>query len=238
VRVHERPSPNHAPRPADTPIDTLVLHYTGMATGDAALARLRDPAAAVSAHWLVDEAGGVVRLVDEERTAWHAGVSAWRGHVGLNGRSIGVEIVNGGHDFGLPPYPEGQIEAVLGLAREIVARWAIPAVNVVGHGDVAPMRKADPGEHFPWRRLARAGVGLWPEAGEAAPAADVGGALAAVGYALADAPQPTSVSAALLAFQRRFRPQGPIDGRADAATRRRLGEVAAAYLLAAARRAP
>jgi len=238
LRVTELPSPNHAPRQLDTPVDMLVLHYTGMASGAAALARLHDPAAAVSAHWLVDEAGGVVRLVDEERVAWHAGVSAWRGCIGLNRRSIGIEIVNGGHDFGLPPYPERQIAAVVALAREIIGRWAIPAVNVVGHSDVAPMRKADPGERFPWARLAAAGVGLWPEPGDGSPAGDVTAALTAIGYVLAGAPQPTSVSGALQAFQRRFQPEGPIDGRPQAATRRRLAEVAAAHLLAPAARAP
>ncbi|MFP4360947.1 MAG: N-acetylmuramoyl-L-alanine amidase [Alphaproteobacteria bacterium] len=238
MRVSERPSPNHGPRPADTPVDMLVLHYTGMATAEAALARLRDPTARVSAHWLVDEAGGLVRLVDEARAAWHAGVSAWAGHVGLNGRSIGVEIVNGGHDFGLPPYPDAQIAAVIALAREVGARWSIPAVNVVAHSDVAPMRKADPGERFPWARLAHAGVGLWPEPADGPPAASVTGALAAIGYMLDGAPQPTTVTAALKAFQRRFGAGGPIDGRPDAATRRRLGEVAACHLLARAAHAP
>ena len=238
MRIHDLPSPNHAARPAGTPVDTLVLHYTGMATGAAALARLRDPASAVSAHYVVDEGGGILRLVDEARTAWHAGVSAWRGAVGLNARSIGVEIVNGGHDFGLPPYSDAQIEAVVALARAIVARWSIPATRVVGHADVAPMRKADPGERFPWRELARAGVGLWPVPADVPPAASVTGALATIGYVLDGAPQPTSVSAALAAFQRRFRPEGPIDGRADPATRRRLAQIARAHLLAADTVAP
>ena len=238
MRVHDRPSPNHAPRPTGTPIDTLVLHYTGMATAEAALAQLRDPAAKVSAHWLVDEAGGVVRLVDEERTAWHAGVSAWRGRVGLNDRSVGIEIVNGGHDFGLPPFPDAQIEAVIALARAVIARWSIAPVDVVAHSDVAPMRKADPGERFPWARLARAGVGLWPEPGDGPPAANVAGDLATIGYVLDGAPQPTSLGGALAAFQRRFHPHGAVHGRPDTATRRRLREVAAAHLLAARLRAP
>jgi N-acetylmuramoyl-L-alanine amidase len=209
-----------------------------MASRDAALARLRDPTAKVSAHWLVDEAGRIVRLVAEHHIAWHAGVSAWRGHVNLNARSIGIEIVNGGHDFGLPPFPAAQIEAVIALAREIVARWSIPARNVVGHGDVAPMRKRDPGERFPWAELARAGVGLWPESADGPPAADVTGALGAIGYVLEGAPQPTSVTAVLQAFQRRFRPDGPIDGRADGATRRRLRDVADLHLLATAAGVP
>lgn len=232
MRVTDRPSPNHGPRAPDQPVDTLVLHYTGMASAEAALARLCDPRAQVSAHWVVDEAGHVFRLVDEERVAWHAGVAAWRGRAGLNRRAIGIEIVNGGHDFGLPAFPEVQIEAVITLARAIVARWRIHAGDVVGHADVAPMRKADPGERFPWRRLAAAGVGLWPAPGGAPPAMNVTGALARIGYVLEGAPQPTSVSAALKAFQRRFSPDGRVDGRADAATRARLAEVASAYLLA------
>lgn len=232
MRVVDRPSPNHAARPADVAIDTLVLHYTGMASGAEALERLCDPQAQVSAHWLVEETGEVVRLVPEERVAWHAGVSAWRGRIGLNARSIGIEVVNGGHDYGLPGYPEAQLAALVALARGIVARWAIPAVNVVAHSDVAPMRKRDPGERFPWARLAAAGVGLWPEPGTASPARSVTAALAAIGYVLDGAPQPTSVTAAVQAFQRRWLASEPIDGRPAAATLRRLGEVASAHLLA------
>lgn len=219
-------------------VDTLVLHYTGMADAAAARRRLCDPAAAVSAHWLVEEDGRLVQLVAEDRVAWHAGVSAWRGRSALNARSIGVEIVNGGHDFGLPPYPEPQIAAVVDLARALVARWNIPAANVVGHADVAPMRKRDPGERFPWARLAAAGIGLWPPPRAADPRVDVTASLAAIGYVVEGAPQPTSVSAALAAFQRRFAPGRAADGRADAATRARLKEVAAAYLLATPPTAP
>ncbi len=233
-----RPSPNQAPRPAGTVVDTLVLHYTGMADGAAARQRLCDPAAGVSAHWLVEADGRLIPLVGEDRVAWHAGVSAWRGRSGLNAHSIGIEIVNGGHDFGLPPYPEPQLAAVVDLARAIVARWRIPATHVVGHADVAPMRKRDPGERFPWARLAAAGVGLWPPPRADDPAVDVSAALATIGYAVEGAPQPTSVSAVLAAFQRRFMPARPADGRADAATRARLKEVAAAYLLARPASAP
>ena len=153
----ERPSPNHDPRPPDVAVDMLVLHYTGMADARSALDRLCDPAAKVSAHYLVDEDGAVHRLVDETRRAWHAGRAVWRGCADVNGASIGVELVNPGHAFGYRPFPDAQMEAVIALAREIIARHPIPARNVVGHSDVAPARRADPGELFDWARLAAAG---------------------------------------------------------------------------------
>ncbi|MDJ0922436.1 MAG: N-acetylmuramoyl-L-alanine amidase [Henriciella sp.] len=163
IEVHA--SPNFNQRKAA--IDMLVLHYTGMETGQAALERMCDPAAEVSAHYMVWEDGRVFQLVPEEKRAWHAGVSTWQGDEDLNSRSIGIEIVNGGHDFPLPggvlpPYPTAQIEALIDLVQGILARWDIPAHRIVGHSDIAPARKDDPGEHFPWDRLARAGVGLWP----------------------------------------------------------------------------
>ena len=132
----------------------LVLHYTGMRSAAEALARLTDPEAKVSAHYLIDEDGTVVRLVDEEMRAWHAGVSFWRGATDINARSIGIELVNPGHEFGYRPFPRAQMAALIDLALDIVARWPIPARNVVGHSDVAPRRKMDPGELFDWPRLA------------------------------------------------------------------------------------
>ncbi|MEO1092760.1 MAG: N-acetylmuramoyl-L-alanine amidase [Pseudomonadota bacterium] len=211
--------------------DTLVLHYTGMATAAAALDRLTDPAAKVSAHYVVDEAGTVWRLVADDEVAWHAGLSAWRGRRALNVHSIGIEIVNAGHDGGLPPFPDVQIGAVIDLARSLVERWAIRAVDVVGHSDVAPMRKADPGERFPWARLAAGGVGLWPPPKTDArpPVPSVTAALGRIGYVLEEAPTPTSICGALLAFQRRFLPT-LVDGRESTDVRRRLGEVEATYL--------
>jgi N-acetylmuramoyl-L-alanine amidase len=145
------------------PIDTIVLHYTGMADAASAIGRLCDPRAAVSAHYVVEEDGNVWRLVEEEMRAFHAGVSYWRGHTALNGRSIGVEIVNPGHEFGYRGFPRVQMEAVLELCLGIQARHPIEARNVVAHSDVAPDRKQDPGELFDWRFLAEGGVGLWPE---------------------------------------------------------------------------
>lgn len=149
------------------PISLLVLHYTGMESGQAARERLCDQSAEVSAHWLVHEDGTLDNLVDEEMRAWHAGRGSWNGITDVNSASIGVEIVNGGHnvpleDGSLPPYPDVQILAVIKLAKEIIGRHDISTNNIVGHSDIAPDRKEDPGEHFPWAGLAAAGVGFWP----------------------------------------------------------------------------
>jgi N-acetylmuramoyl-L-alanine amidase len=203
----ERPSPNHEPRPADTPIDMLVLHYTGMKTAEDALTRLCDPAAKVSAHYLIDEDGTVWRLVGEDRRAWHAGQAVWRGHADVNGRSIGIELVNPGHEFGYRDFPGAQMRALIALARDILARHPIPAGNVVGHSDVAPARKQDPGELFDWRGLAQAGVGRWPSAVKPR-GGDPLAQLAEYGYDLDDPP------ATIRAFQRHFRP-ARIDGAMD-----------------------
>jgi len=201
------PSPNQEPRPPDTRIDLLILHYTGMATGAAALARLRDPAARVSAHYLVEEDGRIFALVPEARRAWHAGVATWGGARNINDRSIGIELVNPGHDWGYRPFPEAQMAALEALARDIAARHAIPAARVLGHSDVAPTRKQDPGELFAWPRLARAGLGLWPDPTTPVPAADPDGTslhrmLIRLGY---DAEAP--LADVLLAFQRHFQPE-------------------------------
>src|SRR3954471_18439704 len=162
----EAPSPNFGPRPKGPP-HILVLHYTGMQSGEAALTRMRDPAAEVSAHYMVEEDGRVFRLVPEERRAWHAGKSSWRGETDVNSASVGVEIVNPGHEFGYRPFPEAQVAAVFALVADIRSRWTIADVDVVGHSDVAPDRKEDPGELFPWKRLAEAGHGLWVDAAPA-----------------------------------------------------------------------
>ena len=159
------PSPNFDMRRA--PPDMLVLHYTGMETGEAALARLRDPEAKVSAHYLVEEDGRIFQLVPEERRAWHAGAGGWRGEDDCNAASIGIEIVNPGHEFGYRLFPEAQIAAVIALIGDIRDRWTIPDNRIIAHSDLAPARKTDPGELFPWKRLAEAGHGLWFE-----PAAD------------------------------------------------------------------
>jgi N-acetylmuramoyl-L-alanine amidase len=213
--IVERASPNFDERPADTPIDMLVLHYTGMESAHAALARLADPATKVSAHWLIDEDGAVVRLVPERMRAWHAGASFWRGETDINARSIGVELVNPGHEFGYRAFPEPQMAALLELASDIVARHPIPRRNVVGHSDVAPRRKMDPGELFDWRRLARAGIGLRPgQSGECDMDEDaIRLMLSTIGYETED------LFATLTAFQRHFRP-ARVNGRLDRETAR------------------
>ncbi|MEK9722283.1 MAG: N-acetylmuramoyl-L-alanine amidase [Rhodospirillaceae bacterium] len=215
------PSPNFNARPDGAQVDMLVLHYTGMRTGAAALDRLCDPAAQVSAHYLIEEDGRVFQLVAEAARAWHAGVSSWRGNANVNDRSVGIELVNPGHEYGYRPFADAQMTALRELAAGILGRHPIPARNVVGHSDVAPTRKQDPGELFDWRGLAAAGIGLWP-AGGADPLAeeDAAAALAEIGYDVAD------LAAALTAFQLRFRPDR-VDGVCDAATRARLAAVTA-----------
>lgn len=156
-------SPNFDDRPAGINIDLLVMHYTGMRSGDDALLRLCDKASKVSSHYMVYEDGRVVNLVAEEKRAWHAGISCWRGVSSCNDSSIGIEIVNPGHEFGYRPFPLVQMEAVADLALAIIDRHKIPARNVVGHSDIASTRKEDPGELFNWQNLAAEGIGLWPD---------------------------------------------------------------------------
>ena len=216
-------SPNQDDRPAGTPIDMLVLHYTGMRTGAEAIARLRDPVAKVSSHYVVEEDGRIFRLVPEDRRAAHAGASHWRGHEALNARSVGIEIVNPGHEWGYRDFPALQMAAVCELCLAILGRHPIPPRNVVGHSDISPDRKQDPGELFDWQGLAANGVGLWP-AEDPAPAApqDVTRLLGTIGYRT-DLP----LSVLVTAFQRHWLP-GRADGIADDTTRARLAAVAAA----------
>ncbi len=218
----ERPSPNHDARPAGGAIDILLLHYTGMKTAEAALSRLCDPAARVSAHYTIDRDGTVYAHVPEDRRAWHAGVSYWAGERDINARSIGIELVNPGHEFGYQPFPEEQMAALIDLAGDIVKRHAIAPHRVLGHSDVAPQRKADPGELFSWAQLADFGIGLWPHDGGMALGQTVETALAAFGYGVGEAPLETIVTA----FQRHFRP-ARVDGIADNETRRRLAALLA-----------
>jgi N-acetylmuramoyl-L-alanine amidase len=208
------PSPNFDDRPPGTPIDILLLHYTGMETGAAAVARLCDPNAKVSAHYTIDEDGTVFGHVAEERRAWHAGASFWAGERNVNARSIGIEIVNPGHEFGYRSFPGVQIEAAIELCREIIKRRKIPATRVLGHSDVAPARKLDPGELFPWNQLALAGVGLWPQSRKHRLTVRFDHGLRAFGYGLPpELDVPTEM--VIEAFQRHFRP-AQIDGNADA----------------------
>lgn len=179
-------------------IDMLVLHYTGMRTGAEAIERLCNPESKVSAHYVVEEDGRVFTLVPEEKRAWHAGRSYWRGKEGLNDCSIGIEIVNPGHEFGYRPFPKEQMEAVIKLCKEILSRHAIPARNVVAHSDIAPARKDDPGELFDWAWLAKEGIGLYPEP-HAQPTGDYLKMLEEYGY-------DTRSDRVILAFQRHFTP--------------------------------
>jgi N-acetylmuramoyl-L-alanine amidase len=231
MNVIPAPSPNFDARTG--PPDMLVLHYTGMRTGLAALERLVDPAAKVSAHYLVEEDGRVFGLAPEERRAWHAGRSFWRGETDINARSIGIEIVNPGHEFGYRPFPDVEIEAVIALVKDIRSRWTIDDARILGHSDVAPERKEDPGELFPWKRLAEAGHGLWAEPAPApgAPLAegDVGpgvfalqAGLTRLGYDSAPSGTYDAGTATIVrAFQRHWR-QARVDGVADGETRARL----------------
>ncbi len=209
MNVIARPSPNFGDRDADGKIDILVLHYTGMQSAGAALARMCDPSAKVSAHYCIGEDGNVFQLVDDKQCAWHAGVSFWRGHEGVNQRSIGIELINPGHEFGYRAFPEPQMDSLLDLCGDVLSRHAIPPRNVVGHSDIAPSRKTDPGELFDWRMLAGEGIGLWPDPAGADPA-DVPAMLADYGYRVEE-------EGALAAFQRHFRPSC-FDGKADGET--------------------
>ncbi len=215
-------SPNFNSRDG-TPVDMLVIHYTGMQTCLEALDRLCDPEAEVSAHYLIEEDGKVHPLVDETERAWHGGVSSWRGKTNINSRSIGIELVNPGHEWGYRTFPVPQMKTLIRLAKQIVARHEIPARNVVGHSDVAPARKLDPGEFFDWPTLARNGLGIWPDENnlpDACETYDVMRYLADIGYDIDNEP------AAIAAFQRHFR-RRRFDGKADEETRRTIAAVRA-----------
>ena len=201
----EMPSPNYDERDGRA-IDMLVLHYTGMPSAKAALDRLCDPAAKVSAHYTIDEEGVVYAHVPEARRAWHAGLSYWAGEADVNARSIGIELVNPGHEYGYREFAQAQIAALITLCHGLLLRHPIPSWRVLGHSDVAPARKEDPGELFPWQQLAKAGIGLWPETMQSDLGAD---ALARYGYD-PNAPQDKVVAA----FQRHFRPK-KLDGQWD-----------------------
>lgn len=224
------PSPNHGERADGCRPDMIVLHYTGMPSAEGALAWLCSEQSEVSSHYFVHEDGRVLQLVPEARRAWHAGKSHWKGDTDINSRSIGIEIVNAGHPGGLPDFPQAQIAAVVELCRNCGERWGIVPERILGHSDVAPIRKVDPGEKFPWDRLFASGVGHWVE-----PAAIAGGRF----FQRGDAGAPVEALQAMLslygyateitghfdektegdvaAFQRHFRPVR-VDGIADFST--------------------
>lgn len=225
-----QPSPNHGERADGRKPDMILLHYTGMPSPEGALDWLCRDESQVSSHYFVQPDGEVVQLVPEDRRAWHAGKSFWHGETDINSLSIGIEIANAGHPGGLPDYPKAQIAAVIELCRDCGHRWSIASERVLGHSDVAPVRKVDPGEKFPWRELYQAGVGHWVE-----PAAIAGGRF----FQRGDRGQPVEALQSMLslygygteitgefsdktagdveAFQRHFRPER-VDGIADFST--------------------
>jgi N-acetylmuramoyl-L-alanine amidase len=225
-------SPNHGERRSGARPEILLLHYTGMRDAREALARLCTPEAEVSAHYLVFEDGAIAQMVAEARRAWHAGAEPWAGVSDVNSRSIGIEIANPGHDYGYPEFPAAQIDAVIALCRDVIARHGIRAERVLAHSDIAPLRKQDPGEKFPWRTLFEQGVGHWttpdPPVGSIVGALRTGAsgpevrnlqqALAAYGYGIAvDGRYEVLTEAVVRAFQRHFRPDR-VDGVADVST--------------------
>jgi N-acetylmuramoyl-L-alanine amidase len=224
------PSPNHGERKGGRLPDMLILHYTGMPDEVQALQWLCNPVSQVSCHYFVFEDGRVLQLVPESRRAWHAGVGSWQGDSDINSASIGIEIANPGHAGGMPPFPEAQIESVIALCKDIVTRWRIAPERVLAHSDVAPGRKEDPGELFPWERLHKAGVGHWAppdpisdgrffaRGDEGMPVEALQAMLALYGYGVPiNGVFDEATEKVVTAFQRHFRP-ARIDGVADAST--------------------
>jgi len=234
--VEDVPSPNFGPRRGVASPDLVVVHYTGMETAEAALARLTDPASEVSAHYLVDIDGRVVRMVAEQCRAWHAGVSCWGGVRDVNSHSVGIELVNPGHELGYPPFPEPQMAALEGLLAGILRRHAIAPARVLGHACIAPTRKRDPGEKFDWRRLAQRGLSVWLDrvpVDDQAAAGDLARRFQAAarrfGYDIpAGGAWCEGTQAVWRAFLGRFRP-GDAEAPPDAAGVRRLERLAACW---------
>jgi N-acetylmuramoyl-L-alanine amidase len=234
------PSPNFDERTGLGRADMIILHYTGMQFSHEAIHRLCDPKARVSSHYVVLENGSIVQLVEEAKRAWHAGVSVWAGDPDVNSRSIGIEICNPGHDFGYPEFPSRQIAATITLCRSILTRNIVPPENILAHSDVAPSRKNDPGEKFPWKRLAQSGIGLWVDVGAVADAEplkpndtepqviELQRLLIDYGYGIdASGRYDVATAEVITAFQRHFRPN-KVDGIADAATIQTLRKLLAA----------
>lgn len=224
------PSPNHGERRNGCKPDMVILHYTGMPTANEALQRLCNPIAEVSAHYFIFEDGRVLQLVPEARRAWHAGASRWAGQSDVNSASIGIELANPGHDGGMPPFPDEQIQATIALCRDIKERWAIRPERFLAHSDIAPGRKIDPGEAFPWEHLHQKGIGHWvppvsndhghvfSRGDRGSPVEALQAMLALYGYGLEiDGDFGDRTEATVAAFQRHFRPMR-VDGVADFST--------------------
>jgi N-acetylmuramoyl-L-alanine amidase len=241
VVAEVRPSPNHGERNGSGAPDMIVLHYTGVPNSQAAIRHLCSPMSEVSAHYVVLQDGYIVQLVAESRRAWHAGTSSWAGQSDVNSCSIGIELANPGHEHGYPAFPKRQIAAVTALCRSIFTRHRIPADRVLAHSDVAPARKQDPGEKFPWKALAASGIGLWVKPapiGQAGPIFTLGETdptieeaqrlLAKYGYEVAATGYfDRTTLDAVAAFQRHFRPQR-VDGILDVSTMATLKALLAA----------
>jgi N-acetylmuramoyl-L-alanine amidase len=228
----DHPSPNFSKRPPGFDVDILLFHYTGMESCEAALERLCDPESKVSAHYVIDEDGTVYAVVPEDAVAWHAGVSCWEGKIGMNQRSIGIELVNPGHENGYRDFPQAQMDAAIELAKGVLDRHPIPKRQVLAHSDVAPMRKQDPGERFDWKGLSAQGIGLWPKQTDVEPikgaVKDIQIALRTIGYCIPVDGEDTEIYRAMLAcFQRHWHPR-KCDGKADKDTRRMLAAVSIA----------
>ena len=243
LTIISRPSPNFGPRKpvAGKPrVRHLVMHYTGMTSCEQAVQRLSDPQQEVRAHFVIDEDGTVYSLIDERMRAWHAGVCFWHGLRDLNSTSVGIEICNPGHEYGYRPFPPAQVDAVIELAGQIMDRHSIAPCDVLGHSDIAPGRKTDPGELFPWQQLAEHGIGLWPEDTVTLPGhADMTGALrrlSEIGYAVPMTPElgseildpASAVTDVIGAFQGRYR-QAQVDGLLDNETATRIAAVAVQF---------
>jgi N-acetylmuramoyl-L-alanine amidase len=245
LKHHWHPSPNYNPRRDVERPCLIILHYTGMLDAQAARDWLCNPQSGVSCHYLIDEEGAITQMVDEELRAWHAGVSSWKGAIDINSRSVGIEIHNPGHELGYSDFPPVQIESVIALCRDIIARHKIEPQGVLAHSDVAPARKIDPGEKFPWQLLHEAGVGHWvepesaSEGGRALKRGDAGAEVEALraqlslyGYGIAPSGHfDRSMQTVVSAFQRHFRPER-VDGIADQSTVRTLERLLAGIAIA------
>lgn len=225
MKITPHPSPNSDDRPAPGKVFFVILHYTGMPSADAALTRLCDPAAKVSAHYLIAEDGDILQLVDENKRAWHAGQSAWGKMTQLNDTSIGIELVNPGHQWGYHPFPAAQITACAALVRTIMTHHDIAPSHILGHSDIAPLRKEDPGELFPWQEMAQQGIGVWQHQFAAVDTVDmvtVRTLLRQIGYVCSNGKDyDRELRLCLLAFQRHWYPEN-LSGLPDEGTLARL----------------
>lgn len=221
MKIIKSPNFNDRPNGAES-IDSIVMHYTGMKTANDALKKLCDPAFEVSAHYMIYENGEVVNLVPDEKRAWHAGISCWRGKAGINDGSIGIEIVNKGHEFGYEPFPKVQINSVISLTKDLLSKYNIQPRNIIGHSDISPSRKEDPGELFPWEELSLNNIGLWPKVkvlwkknkilvnagSEGVSVADVQSRLQKFGYHIrVDGNYGSKMEDVVIAFKRHFVPE-------------------------------